>query len=156
MRLCTVVHNNCTPMYQPDPDTSLLNTLKNQCDKVRLIAKMTDWGLYTILVKAVWLVCDHGPTYGPRLSNCWLPAATWVEALQKTGPLMRPSQLTFKNSTPQCQGHRYMDLWWHGLMDPRTVAFFVLATNTNIFIFSQKKRARLCTQVLWTKHGRKW
>jgi hypothetical protein len=85
MRLCTIlVHNNCTPIYQPDPDTSLLNTLKNQSDKVRLIAKMTDQGLYTILVKAVRLV-RNDPTYGPRLSNCWLPAATWVEALQKTG-----------------------------------------------------------------------
>jgi hypothetical protein len=45
---------------------------------------MTDKGFYTILVKAVTLVRDD-PTYGPRLSNCWLPAATWVEALQKTG-----------------------------------------------------------------------
>ena len=46
---------------------------------------MTDQGLYTILVKAVMLVRDD-PIYGPRMSNCWLPAATWVEALlQKTG-----------------------------------------------------------------------
>ena len=52
---------------------------------------------------------------------------------------MLPSQLTFNNSTPQCQGHRYMDLWCHGLMDQTTAEFFVLATNTNTFIFSQKK-----------------
>ncbi|KAI2489704.1 hypothetical protein MHU86_24871 [Fragilaria crotonensis] len=25
------------------------------------------------------------PLYGPRMSNCWLPAATWVEALRRTG-----------------------------------------------------------------------
>ena len=23
--------------------------------------------------------------YGPQLSNCWLPASTWVEALAKSG-----------------------------------------------------------------------
>ena len=40
--------------------------------------------VYTILVKEVMLVRDD-PTYGPRMSNCWLPAATWVEALQKAG-----------------------------------------------------------------------
>jgi hypothetical protein len=62
-----------------------LHHFDEQGCKVRLIAKMTDRGLYTILMnKAVRLVCDD-PTYGPRLSNCWLPAATWGEALLKTG-----------------------------------------------------------------------
>ena len=45
---------------------------------------MADQGLYSIFVSAVMLICVD-PVYGPRLSNCWLPAVTWVEALQKTG-----------------------------------------------------------------------
>ena len=45
--------------------------------------------VYTILVKEVMLVRDD-PTYGPRMSNCWLPAATWVEALQKAGHIDAP------------------------------------------------------------------
>ncbi len=31
------------------------------------------------------MLIRNDPTYGPRLMNCWLPADTWVEALQKTG-----------------------------------------------------------------------
>ena len=41
-------------------------------------------GIQTILVKAVMLICDDS-VYGPQLSNCWLPASMWVEALQKSG-----------------------------------------------------------------------
>ena len=45
---------------------------------------MSDSGIYTIVTKATMLI-RNDPTYGPRLMNCWLPADTWVEALQKTG-----------------------------------------------------------------------
>jgi hypothetical protein len=45
---------------------------------------MADQGLYSIFVSSVMLI-HVDPVSGPRLSNCWLPAATWVEALQKTG-----------------------------------------------------------------------
>jgi hypothetical protein len=45
---------------------------------------MADKGIQTILVKAVMLIRDDS-VHGPRLSNCWLPASTWGEALQKSG-----------------------------------------------------------------------
>ena len=45
---------------------------------------MSDQRIQTILVKAVILI-RADPVYGPRLTNCWLPATTWVEALYKTG-----------------------------------------------------------------------
>ncbi len=45
---------------------------------------MSDSGIYTIVTKATMLI-QNDPTYGPRLMHCWLPADTWVEALQKTG-----------------------------------------------------------------------
>jgi hypothetical protein len=45
---------------------------------------MADLRIQTILVKAVILI-RADPVYGPRLTNCWLPATTWVEALHKTG-----------------------------------------------------------------------
>jgi hypothetical protein len=51
---------------------------------VRLIVRMAEQGVYTILVRAAMLI-RADKIYGPRLSNCWLPAATWVEALKKTG-----------------------------------------------------------------------
>ena len=44
---------------------------------------MSDIGVYSILAAAVELIRSDG-TYGPRMSNCWLPAATWVEALRRT------------------------------------------------------------------------
>jgi hypothetical protein len=45
---------------------------------------MADKGKYSILADAVMLIRSDN-TYGPRLSNCWLPASTWVEALRKSG-----------------------------------------------------------------------
>jgi hypothetical protein len=45
---------------------------------------MTEQGLYTIIERAVMLI-RADEVYGPRLSNCWLPAATWVEAINITG-----------------------------------------------------------------------
>ena len=41
-----------------------------------------DKGRYSILTDAVMLI-RADITYGPRLSNCWLPASTLVEALRK-------------------------------------------------------------------------
>jgi hypothetical protein len=44
---------------------------------------MSDKGRYSILTDAITLI-QSDITYGPRLSNCWLPASTWVEALTKS------------------------------------------------------------------------
>ena len=45
---------------------------------------MADEGRYTtILTDAVALI-QSDITYWPRLSNCWLPASTWVEVLTKS------------------------------------------------------------------------
>ena len=41
-------------------------------------------GINSIIAKAVVLLHTDS-LYGPRLSNCWLPAATWAEALAKSG-----------------------------------------------------------------------
>jgi hypothetical protein len=84
MRLHAAQHNSCTPVYQPNPNNCLQNTVRNQSDQIGLIVKMADQGIYTNFVRAVMFICDD-PVCGPRLSNCWLPAAAWVEALQKTG-----------------------------------------------------------------------
>ena len=47
---------------------------------------MSDKGIHTILFGAVMLLRAH-ETYGSRMSNCWLPAATWVEAIRKSGQI---------------------------------------------------------------------
>ncbi|KAI2489380.1 hypothetical protein MHU86_25204 [Fragilaria crotonensis] len=44
---------------------------------------MADKGRYSILTDAVMLLRSDS-TYGPRLSNSWLPASTWVQALMKS------------------------------------------------------------------------
>jgi hypothetical protein len=43
---------------------------------------MPDKGRYSILTGAIMLM-RLDITYGPRLSNCWLPASTFIEALTK-------------------------------------------------------------------------
>ncbi|KAI2503267.1 hypothetical protein MHU86_11204 [Fragilaria crotonensis] len=46
---------------------------------------MTDsGGINSIIAKAVVLLHTDS-LYGPRISNCWLPAATWAEVLAKSG-----------------------------------------------------------------------
>jgi hypothetical protein len=41
-------------------------------------------GINAIISRAVQLLCVDS-RYGPRLTNCWLSAATWVEALTQSG-----------------------------------------------------------------------
>ena len=84
MILRAVVCNTCTLYNQHSPYRSLLNALEKPTDLVRLIAHISDKGIHTILCNAVMLHCAND-TYGPRMSNCWLPAATWVEAIRKSG-----------------------------------------------------------------------
>jgi hypothetical protein len=43
---------------------------------------MTEKGKYSFLTDAVMQIRSD-ITYGPRLSDCWPPASTWVEALRK-------------------------------------------------------------------------
>ena len=45
---------------------------------------MADKRIYSIVISAVTLIRSDN-IYAPRLMNCWLPAETWVEALQKLG-----------------------------------------------------------------------
>ena len=44
---------------------------------------MAEKARYAILTDAVMRIRSD-TTYGPRLSDCWLPASTWVEALKKS------------------------------------------------------------------------
>jgi hypothetical protein len=83
MRLYAVYCNAYTHGKQPSPDSCLLKILKCQTDQVRLFVSMSDIGVYSILAAAVELIHSDA-TYGPRMSNCWLPAATWVEALRRS------------------------------------------------------------------------
>ena len=46
---------------------------------------MADSGrINSIIARAVTVLLDDS-RFGPRLSNCWLPASTWAEALAKSG-----------------------------------------------------------------------
>jgi hypothetical protein len=53
---------------------------------------MADKSIYSIVISAVILIRSDD-IYAPRLMNCWLPAETWVEALQKLGHI--DASLTF-------------------------------------------------------------
>jgi hypothetical protein len=48
------------------------------------MVRMTEQGIQTILAEAVVLLWSDA-ILGPPLSNCWLPATKWVEALQERG-----------------------------------------------------------------------
>ncbi len=122
MRLHAAQHNSCTPVYQPNPNNCLLNTVKNQSDQIGLIVKMADQGIYTIFVRAVMFICDD-PVYGPRLSNCWLPAATWVETLQKRDTLTLQSPSMFVNLIRQCLRRQHLVLSCQGLMGQTRAEF---------------------------------
>jgi hypothetical protein len=80
---------------------------------------MADQRIQTILVKAVMLI-RADPVYGPRLTNCWLPAAAWVEALHKTG-------------------HITLDI---AVLNFRTSMIIAASINTKTFILSPKKRGK--------------
>ena len=83
MRLRTVVCYISIPIYQLTPCSCPSNALKNHTVGLKLIDRMSDkHGRYSILTDAITLIRSD-ITYGPRLSNCWLPASTWVEALTK-------------------------------------------------------------------------
>ena len=46
---------------------------------------MADSGqINAVIARAVTVLLDDS-RYGPRLSNCWLPASSWAEALAKSG-----------------------------------------------------------------------
>jgi hypothetical protein len=84
MRLHAVYCNAYSPGKQPSPNSYVLKILKCQTDQVRLFVGISDIGVYSILAAAVALIRSDA-TYGPPMSNCWLPVATWVEALMRTG-----------------------------------------------------------------------
>ena len=73
----TLLTNNPAPTVTFLRHSSVEQTESGFC-------QMSDIGVYTIFARAVALIRSDA-TYGPRMSNCWLPAATWVEVLRRTG-----------------------------------------------------------------------
>ena len=61
----------------------LPNTLKDAALVKLYKGTMPDASKYSIVTDAVMLI-RADITYGPRLSNCWLAASTWGEALRKS------------------------------------------------------------------------
>jgi len=73
------------------------------------------------------------PTDGPRMSNRWLPAATWVEALQKTGHIDASLSIDVRKfNTTMSRAPLYGSVMSR-FDGSNNIGFFVLATNTNIF-----------------------
>ena len=82
MRLSTVVCNISITIYGLSPNSRPLISLEHRTGMVKSIHSMSDKAQYAILTDAV-AVIRSDVTYGPRFSNCWLPASTWVEAINK-------------------------------------------------------------------------
>ncbi len=86
MRLCAIVCHVSTLCKQTHPNSCLLNHLKCWGDQhVSQFTMAHSGGIITILYRAVVLLHSDCLYYGPRLSNRWLPAATWTELLVKSG-----------------------------------------------------------------------
>jgi hypothetical protein len=82
MRLDPVVLYISFPIYRFTSYSCVALYLKNFAGRCKLIDTMSAKGKYSILTDAV-LSIRSDTIYGPRLSDCWLPASTWVEALQE-------------------------------------------------------------------------
>jgi hypothetical protein len=82
MRLDPVVHYISFPIYRFTSYGCVAIYLKNFAGRCKLIDTTSAKGKYSILTDAV-LSIRSDTIYGPRLSDCWLPASTWVEALQE-------------------------------------------------------------------------
>ena len=82
MRLGPAVHYISFPIYRFTSYSCVAIYLKNFAGRCKLIDTMSAKGKYSILTDAV-LSIRSDTIYGPRLSDCWLPASTWVEALQE-------------------------------------------------------------------------
>jgi hypothetical protein len=82
MRLQPVDGNVSIPIYRFIYCSWVPNILKNSTVGGKLIDTMTEKGKCSFLTDAVMRIRSD-ITYGPRLSDCWPPASTWVEALRK-------------------------------------------------------------------------
>ena len=69
-------------MYGLSPSSCPLISLVHRTGMVKSIYSLSDKAQYSILTDAV-VVIRSDVTHGPRYSNCWLLASTWVEAINK-------------------------------------------------------------------------
>ena len=84
MILHAVVCDECSPCKLTHPYRSLRFTFKYPADQVSQFGMADNGGINAIISQAVLLLCVDS-RYGPRLTNCWLSAATWVDALVQSG-----------------------------------------------------------------------
>ena len=82
MRLHAVVCDNCTPCKVDGHYSPLHHTL-NYRETRSIHFAMADTGRISTIIASAVEILFNDSLYGPRLSNCWLPASTLVEALSK-------------------------------------------------------------------------
>ena len=63
-------------------------------------------GINSIIARAVALLCSDS-LYAPRMTNCWLPAATWAKPFTQSGQIFDPS-LGSIGLTLQCPSQAYL------------------------------------------------
>ena len=153
MRLLVVSLNSCTPCNQPDPDYSLLNTLQNRTDRVRLIAQMAKafrpfWSRQLCWFVMILYTDLNYQTVG-SLHQC-----EWKH-FKNRATLMLPYQLMFENLTRQCQRLRHLDLSCPGLTGQIRAVCSTSTTSTITITIWHKKRNRLPILVPSTEFGKK-
>ncbi len=89
---------HCTPYQLTHPNQSLNYTVENQAEVVRKSAMADQTGINVIKARAVTVLLTDD-IYGPRLSNCWMPAATFAEGMVKSGHIDASLVVDAKSST---------------------------------------------------------
>ena len=87
------------------------------------------------------MLIRNDTTYGPRLMNCWLPADTWVDALQKTGHIDATLAIdTRKFNAAFAKSGSFGSLMSRFDGSNHTGVFYVRFQHRQYYYFTEEKR----------------
>ena len=156
MRLIAVVCHLSTLCKQTHPNSCLLTHIKYWGDQVSQFTMAHCGGIIAILSRAVVLLHSDS-LYGPRLSNCWLPAATWAELLVKSGhidpTLVTVNARKFNTAMSKSILFGKMTLWRH-----KSIRYVpsVLSGTILLIVCWEEKASQLSVSVGLSMKGESW
>ena len=152
MRLSTVVCNISITIHGLSPNSRLLISLEPRTGVVKSIDLMSDKAQYAILTDAVAVILSD-VIYGPRCSNCWLPASIWVEAINKMNHIDASIGVDVRRfNTSMIKSHLFGESM-NQFDGSNTTGFFHIKFAKTLFYSSLNHQGRLNTHFLSTRHG---
>jgi hypothetical protein len=105
-----------------------------------VIDTMAEKGKYSLLTDAVMRIRSD-ITYGPRLSDCWLPSSTWVEALRKMNPIDESIEIDVRKFNTAMSKSPLFGEVMHQFDGSNTTGVFRITFQNKIFnFFTQESR----------------